>query len=82
MFSRAPIGLCPYVMMSRVELGLRKVRDQKFAVLLASQRKMMKTKHSEVFNPVKIEYFSRIKYTFSRILRDTQGFLFCHLAPP
>lgn len=47
MFSRAPIGLCPYVMIPRVELGLKKVRDQKFAILLASQRKMVKIKHSE-----------------------------------
>ena len=47
-------------MISRAEFGLRKVRDQKFAILLASQRKTMKIKYSEVFNPVKFEYFNRM----------------------
>ena len=60
MFSRAPIGLRPYLTASRAKFGLRKVRDQKFAILLASQRKMMKIKHPEVFNPVNFEYSSRI----------------------
>lgn len=74
MFSRAPIGLCPYLMISRAEFGLRKVRDQKFAILLASQRRMTKIKYSEVFNHVKFEYFSRINMplvVFYETLKDS-----------
>ena len=76
MFSRAPIGLWPYVMIPRVELGLRKVRDQKFAILLASQRKMMKIKYSEVFNPVEFEYFSRINIPLVAFYETLKGSYF------
>lgn len=63
-------------MMPRVELGLRKVRDQKFAILPASQRKMMKIKHSEVFNPVKFEYFSRINISLVVFYETLKGSYF------
>ena len=76
MFSRAPIRLCPYLMISRAEFGLRKVRDQKFAILLASQRKMMKIKHSEVFNPVEFEYFSRIDIPLVAFYETLKGSYF------
>ena len=76
MFSRAPIGLCPYVMIPRVELGLRKARDQKFAILLASQRKMMKIKHSEVFNPVEFECFSKTNISLVVFYETLKGSYF------